>query len=128
MTRINSGRDAAQIQIGTSDLQNAENVKSPAGTTKDNIKQPSAMQMEEAKGKASSSSEHLAAKLTEGDLQAKARAAELNSQLNTQPTDQPKTGNVSGFYDLLVSSFKDPVQPKTEEEPAYQKDTKTESN
>jgi hypothetical protein len=119
MTRINSAGNGKQIW--TFDLQNSENVKCSPETTNE----PSAQQPEETKAKASSPA-HPMEKLNEADLQAKARAAELNSQLNTRPANPP---HASAFYDLLISSFKDSVQPKTQQElTSYQKATETESN
>ena len=64
--------------------------------------------------KSQAAEETRASKLSEGNLQATARAADLNSQLNANSTDQPKGESSTGFYDLLVSQFKDPVAPKGE--------------
>ncbi|HSE43374.1 MAG TPA: hypothetical protein VLH08_21625 [Acidobacteriota bacterium] len=97
MTRIK--HEPNVHQVGTSDLQNAENVRSNSVATKGS---------ENANVNVPVSPEALASKLSEGDLQAKARAAELNSMLNTPDTDQPKPPGGEAFYDLLISSVKDP--------------------
>ena len=108
MTRIKL--EPSVLQVGTSDLQNAENVRSNlvAGNGSENAP---------ANVKVPVSAEALASKLSEGDLQAKARAAELNSLLNTQKADQPKSKNSTGLYDLIISSFKDP-EPRMAEDQA----------
>ena len=62
--------------------------------------------------KSQAAEETRASKLSEGNLQATARAADLNSQLNANSTDQPKRESTFGFRDMMVSSFKDPVTPK----------------
>lgn len=107
MTRIKLEPNVPQI--GTFDLQNSENVKSnPAGKVSSEDPNVSLPVSPEAR----------ASKLSEGDLQATARATQLNSLLNTQTTDQPQPPSVEGFYDLTVSHFKDSNQRTGEDQGA----------
>jgi hypothetical protein len=107
MTRINLEPNVQQV--GTSDLQNAENVRSNSIVSKGSENAQITQSSEKTVPR-----EALASKLSEGDLQAKIRATELNSLLNAKDTDQPKPSSGEAFYDLLISSLKDP-NPKTGE-------------
>jgi hypothetical protein len=107
MTRIKL--EPNNIQVGTSDVQNAENLRSNSVANKGGENAQVTQNSEKTVPR-----EALASKLSEGDLQAKIRATELNSLLNTKDTDQPKPPSGEAFYDLLISSFKDP-KPKTDE-------------
>jgi hypothetical protein len=110
MTRIKN--ESGVKPIYTSDVQNAENVRSLPDADKDLSNRNSlTTNNQEAKKKELDSPEHLSSKLSENNLQAKARATELNSQLNTQDTDQPKTANATPLFDNtpfdeLISIFK----------------------
>jgi hypothetical protein len=63
------------------------------------------------KGKTHASPESRASKVSEGKLQASARAADLLSQLNAQGPQDPKPKDTASFYDLMISSVKDEKNP-----------------
>jgi hypothetical protein len=90
------GSPSVPKTFGTSDVQNSETLRESL---------PS-------EGKTPASPESRTAKLFEGNLQASARAADLNSQLNAQGPQEPNAKGTASFYDLLISSVKEEKKPE----------------
>jgi len=98
------GSPGVPTTVLRSEVQTAENLKDQQSETQD-ASLPYGSDV--VKGKTHASADSRAAKLSEEKLQASARAADLNSQLDAQGPKSPKTNGTAANYEWMISGVKD---------------------